>query len=107
MKRSLDVPGTSPGHGQVVEKGTVPKTGPAPGNDHGMGRAMGREPVKATRMVQGKEPAVALEEVTVSGLRDGIPRSHALRGNVPGTLCVRLDERDALGIFLNFPGFTI
>jgi len=29
------------------------------------------------------------------------------RGNAPGTLRVRLVERDALGIFLNFPRFTI
>ena len=54
-----------------------------------MVRAMARDLVKAPRMVQAKDP----EEATVSGLRDGPPRSHALRGNIPGTLRVRLVER--------------
>jgi hypothetical protein len=44
-------------------------------------------------MEQAKDPAAAPEKATVSGLRDRPPRSHALRGNVPGTLHVRLVER--------------
>ena len=45
-------------------------------------------------MVQAKDPAAAPEKATVSGLRDGLLRSHALRGNVPGALRVRLVERE-------------
>jgi len=64
-------------------KAPVPKTGPAPENVPGMVPAMAQDQVRAQRMVQRKAPAAAQEEVTVSGLRDGFPRSHALRSFSP------------------------
>ncbi|MBT3257957.1 MAG: hypothetical protein HN366_16095 [Deltaproteobacteria bacterium] len=89
------VPGSATAAVPAREKAkvTVPKTGPAPENVPRMVRVMARDLVKAKRMVQAKDLAAALEEATVSGLRDGLPRSHTLRGNVPGTRRVRLVER--------------
>jgi len=62
--------------------GMVPKMGPAPESVPGTVRATAQYLVRAPRMVQAKDPAAAQEEATVSGLRDGLLRSHAPRGNV-------------------------
>ena len=108
------VPGSATAAVPAREKAkvTVPKTGQAPENVPRMVRVMARDLVKVPRMVPAKDPAAAPEEVTVSGSQDGLPRSHALRGNVPGALRVHLVEKGRAiagqnGYRLNKLTFTI
>ena len=83
-KETEAVPGSVTGGGpyRAKAKTTAPKTGPAPGNAHGIARAMGRDRAVVLEMVPVRTMVPAVKETGANNNSEGTlsnPEMHSLK----------------------------